>query len=91
MERIRGEDPEKLVRPSKRLKKTIDDSWGLEELPEDQESARRWSTSTGADVPTGESKQGVLKNWTWLELEARVVVREIADKIEAEHLKRSVV
>ena len=36
----------------------------------------------GAGVPTGERKQTTLRTWTWLELEARQIILEMASYIE---------
>ena len=74
-------------RPSKRTKRTMEETWGLEDRTEEQENLRRWLLSPGAGVTTGEKRQTTLRRWTWLEVEARRIILELADCIEKKYFR----
>ena len=83
-----GEKPSKRMRiKEKRLEK--DTMWGQRPLTEEEEGIVRWLHDDGVgkrNVPEKEERQRKLEPWTWVRLEAREVVIEIARSVERKML-----
>ena len=68
----------------------MDTMWGQGEQSEEQRRRSEWlSEPIDGQQTTGTAKQTVLKTWTWLELEARKVLVEIASSIERSTIQRT--
>ena len=76
------EEIEEDHRPRKK-RKVIDTKWGQDAQPEDQIEKFKW-LQEGIDKSDGkrEMRQATLQPWSWLKIEARKVLIEIADGIE---------
>ena len=85
----KGEDLEQSDRPSKKSRRSMDDKWGLEEETESVLTTKRWLLRSKAEIPTAGMVQSEIKTWTWLEMEARKLITDIADKIVKEGMERS--
>ena len=59
------------------------------EESEDQVSVRKWLMCGKTPCDTGEQRQSLLRPWTWLQIEARKVIIEIANKVETDALMNS--
>ena len=76
-------------RPSKRQKRAAEITWGLVEETEDQVNVREWLMFEKTPSTTRERRQSLLRPWTWLQMEARKIIIEIANKVEADRIKKS--
>ena len=95
----REEDDDKVEeRPGKRRKtkgwrKEEDYSWGQKELTVVEEGIVKWLQETGSNNREEDKekvmKQGKLEPWTWLRIESREVIIEIARRIEKEAQMKS--
>ena len=76
------EEMEEDPRPRKK-RKVLDTKWGQDAQPEDQTEKFKWLQER-IDESDGkrEMKQATLQPWSWLKIEARKVLIEIADGIE---------
>ena len=80
----RADDFEQVDRPTKKSRRSMEEDWGLGEEVEELLSTRRWLHESVKEVPLEKVVETKLKVWTWLEIEARNLVIEIANKVEEE-------
>ena len=67
----------------------MDTMWGQGDQSEEQTRRSEWLIEpVSVQLTRGTTKQTVLKTWTWLELEARKVLVELADRVEKSSLER---
>ena len=85
-DRVRDEEQD--LRPSKRCKREMETTWGLGEEKEEQDKQRDWLMIKEQTCSKGETKQLLIKPWTWLQIETRKVLIEIVSKVETEAIER---
>ena len=87
-ERSTGDEHEDPL-PERKKRRVMDTMWGQGEQTEEQTRRSAWLVEpVDVHVTTGTAKQALLKTWTWLELEARKVLVELADRVERSSMER---
>ena len=84
--RVRDEKQDQ--RPNKRCKSEMETTWGQVEEKEEQVKQRNWLMMKEQTCLREPKQQLLLKPWTWLQIEARKVLLELANKVETEAMDR---
>ena len=74
-------------RPAKKRRIILDTNWGLEGISEEQGTINKWLMGKNGKCQMG-STQTTIRRWPWLEIEARNLLLDLADRIVKDHQEK---